>query len=138
MRNLTLTKEEHIKNIIDNFDFHKVNKVMTFLNWTWAGSSKSPSISQLKVKATELLNDICDDYYDNEYWEFASVGSGGFEATRYEDHIGLEFVVSGWSTEMLNSGEHYEKMKIIREKERKLKIRKKKIETIQNIEDENS
>ena len=138
MRNLTLTKEEHIKNIIDNFNFNKVNKVMKFLNWTWVGSSKSPSISQLKEKATELLNEVCDDYGDNEYIDFASLGSGGFEAIRYEDHLVLEFNISEWSTKILNNGEHYEKMKTIRDKERKSKIRKKKIETIQNIEDENN
>ena len=134
MRNLTLTKEEHIKYIIDNFDFNKVHNVMTFLGWTWAGSSKSPSIFKLKEKATELLNEICDDYYDNEYWQFASVGLGGFNATRYEDHLVLDFNISEWSTEILNNGEHYEKMKIIKEKKEQLKIRKKKIETIDNLE----
>ena len=83
MSNFTISKEEHIKYIIDNFDFHKVNKVMISLCWTWAGSINSPNIDELKQKATELLNDICDD---DDHINFSLIGSGGFNAIRYRDH----------------------------------------------------
>ena len=125
MKHFTLHKDEHIKYIIDNFDFQQVHKVMNFLNWTWALTPGTPTISELKIEATKLLNDV----YNSKGW----IATGGFKATKYHDFLELEFIITDWSSEIINSGEQYEKMKITKEKKKKLKIRKKKILTIEKL-----
>lgn len=70
-----------IPEIIDRFDFDKVDKVMTFLNWTWAAGSV-PTIDELKATAY-----VCLDTAVLEYEKMGrpargmNVSTGGFEAT---------------------------------------------------------
>jgi hypothetical protein len=116
MTYFTINKKEHIQYIIDSFNFEKVRKTMELLHWTWLGSDKSPTIDELKMTARMLLYNVCDDNCD-------SSSTGGFKATRYDDHLELEFIISEYDSSMLNSGPIYEIRK-------KLKTRKKKIDTI--------
>ena len=99
---------------------------MKFLDWTWAGSSKVPTISELKREATRLLNEVYDD---NSDW----ISTGGFKASKCNDFLELEFVVTDQSSEIINRGDHYEKMKVIRKKKEKLRIRKKKLKKIKKL-----
>jgi hypothetical protein len=126
MKHFTLPKEEHIKYIINNFNFQQVHNVMKFLDWTWAGSSKIPSICELKKEATRLLNEVYDS---NEKW----IATGGFKASKYYDFLELEFIVTDWSSYIINHGDRYEKMKKIRKNKKKLKIRKKKLIKIEKL-----
>ncbi len=54
-------KNKQIEEIIDNFDFFKIEKVMSYLNWTWYnfnyGKTYFPSITQLKDCARKLLDE---------------------------------------------------------------------------------
>lgn len=47
-----------IKEVLSSFDFEKVHKTMTFLNWTWY-SKEVPDLLKLKSKAQELLEEAC-------------------------------------------------------------------------------
>lgn len=89
------TKEELINEVLDNFDFEKVHKVMTFLDWKWTSLSDAtnevPSIAKLDRSAQQYLEMAYDglaeaSYEDNEYM----VGSGGFEARAKRYHSGLD------------------------------------------------
>ena len=115
MASFTFTKDEHIKYIIDNFDFKKVKKVMEFMNLTWVGEPKSPSISKMKKEASRLLSEV----YDSEP-DCSSIATGGFKASRYEDSLELEFIITDWTSEILNYGPRYEKKKLIKSREKKL------------------
>jgi hypothetical protein len=122
MTDFTIKKEEHIKSIIDNFDFIRVKKYMDFVNWQWIGIS--PDITDLIKNATLLLNDV----YDRDV---ISISTGGFKATKHDDYLELEFIISDWRTEIINYGPEYEKLK-------KIKLRKRKLRTItQNLQNEN-
>jgi hypothetical protein len=78
----------------------------------------------LRSTAKRLLNDV----YDSDSSYFAT---GGFKASKHDDHLELEFIVTNWSSEILNYGKEYEK-------KRKLKTRNKKLNSIQKInENEN-
>jgi len=122
MTDFTIKKEEHIKFIIDNFDFVAVKKYMDCVNWKWVGIS--PDINALIENATQLLNDV----YNRDV---ISISTGGFKATKYDDHLELEFILSSWRSEILNYGPEYEKLK-------KIKLRKRKLRTItQNLQNEN-
>jgi hypothetical protein len=122
MKNFTLTKEEHIKFILDNFDFGRVHKIMKYLKWEWAGRGV-PNILELRNIAERLLNEVYDD---NGKW----IATGGFKASKYHDFLELEFIVTDWSTEILNNGDHYDKMKELKDKKKKLKVRKKKLQKL--------
>jgi len=116
----TISKEKHIKHILDNFNFEEVNRVMTILDWHWWNAvNKVPSVDELKKEAKRMLSDV----YDNEY---TSSSTGGFKVTKFEDHLELQFIISDKSSGLLNLTEDYLKLK-------EQKIRKKKLETIQKL-----
>jgi hypothetical protein len=88
---------KEVKEILENFDFIKVNEVMKFLNWTWFGG-EVPNIAKLIMRASELLEDVynaCEQNKD-EY----TISTGGFEAEAfYEDgiiNLRLKFVLTDW------------------------------------------
>ena len=87
---------DSIENILDEYDFQKVQKVMEALEWHWAVSDDGlPSIGELRRLARGLLEDV----YRYEDAPFCMVGTGGFEATRTMDvgdltkYLSLKFIV---------------------------------------------
>ena len=50
-----------IEEVIENFDFVKVHKVMESLNWTWVTKKKKvkiPSIKKMKKRVRELYEEV--------------------------------------------------------------------------------
>jgi hypothetical protein len=77
-----MTLHNNLPIVMDRFDFDKVHKVMTFLNWTWAGAGAVPTIDQLKSCAYELLHQAVQSYDEcGSPSTGASVATGGFQAT---------------------------------------------------------
>lgn len=100
---------EMVDEIIENFDFDKVERVMECLGWKWSSysGSEQPSISQLINRARILLINSANlrlGEYKDEHWEQGIInGTGGFVATAYCDEtktkiteLKLEFVVEEW------------------------------------------
>ena len=76
-----------IDDVMDNFDFHKVHKVMKFLNWKWAFTEGGvPEVWELKKEARRLLTDCLYELIKNgeDNW---SIATGGFcaRATNYKE-----------------------------------------------------
>jgi hypothetical protein len=95
-----LNIKEQIQEIINEFDFEKVNKTMIALDWIWAGSkthNSIPSIYELKQEAKRLLKDAAEGMlkHDTDYY---FVSTGGFCATSSELGLKLEFIVSEWDS----------------------------------------
>jgi hypothetical protein len=98
--------QSDIDHILENFDFHRANEVMTVLNWHWYGIG-IPSIDQLRDRARELLNDVVDginkktDDYPNQAAHYY-VATGGFyvDGSKYPDspklYLRLSFQVTEW------------------------------------------
>lgn len=68
-----------IEEVLDNFDFHKVHKVMEYFNWGWGEDGTVPDVPALKRTARWLLEDAyttaladCGD---------ARLSYGGFSVT---------------------------------------------------------
>ena len=89
------TKEELINEVLDNFDFDKVHKTMTFLDWKWVsyseGTCEVPSISRMIRTAQQYLEMAYDglekiDHNEHSYM----VGSGGFDAQAKRYPAGLD------------------------------------------------
>jgi hypothetical protein len=77
---------------MDNFDFHKVHRVMEFMNWQWSGEVV-PSVSEMRKEVRRLLLESMKGR--------DQVSSGGFLATYQEwEKVGgvleLKFVIEEW------------------------------------------
>lgn len=99
------TTDEKIENILDNFNFEEMHKVMTFLNWTWY-NDKVPTIDELKEKAKALLNRLHELLKKENK---VSVCSGGFRVIgeRVGETISLEllFECTSWDVHNMEHGE---------------------------------
>ncbi len=88
---------EQIEDLLDEFDFEKVKKVMDCLKWTYHNSVDSEvTIGELRRMARDLLERAyqarpCPEYY---------AACGGFDVTRYmysgdsQKYLTLKFVVA--------------------------------------------
>lgn len=94
-----MNTQEQIEEIIDWFDFHKVHKVMEFLDWQWKDQGV-PGIGDLRKKAREYIKVAvikCNEP-EGEY----SVRCGGFhvKVNKYEGdekvYIKLAFELEDW------------------------------------------
>jgi hypothetical protein len=83
-----------VDEIIKNFDFVKVQKVMVALDWGYYNNGESPSVGELVLSAQEDLNYVLSK---GEDW-FTS--SGGFEASVQDGILKLKFVVEDWEVDM--------------------------------------
>ena len=95
---MTPKQQDALDNIMDNFDFDQVHKVMVFLNWKWVNSNGSlgvPEKYELRSEARRLLKMAIE--------EKTTVSTGGFIA-EYTDEKGgwmdLKFVISEWDEEV--------------------------------------
>ena len=87
------TFEEHWTEILGNFDWDKVRKIMEFLDWKWVdhNSESVPSIGRIIMRAEELCRSAYNDKGIHQ--------SGGFVATFEDEVLMLTFVVEEWYTE---------------------------------------
>lgn len=90
------------KEVLDNFDFEKVHRVMEFLNWTWSTKKKKekiPSIKKMKKHAERLIEDAIKGLKKHGADQY-SIATGGFEAYAFYGEEGLEvvlrFIVEEW------------------------------------------
>jgi hypothetical protein len=113
MLNFILNKKQHIDHILDNFDFQRVHDFMYLSKWTWAFVGV-PSAAELRIEASKLLNDV----YDKDY---CFVSTGGFKASKHDNFLKLEFIVSEYSSNDINTGSQYERMKKLKNRINKLK-----------------
>jgi len=82
-----------IDEILDEFDFEKVHKVMVALGWEWYDTDGVPSIAELRKKARHLLKELVNSKHQ-------SIGTGGFTAYMHDGLLGLRFEVSSHEIEV--------------------------------------
>lgn len=79
-----------IKDIMCDFDFDEVHKVMKYVGWEWGDCDGVPSTYSLIKKAEELLKDA--------YTKNKTVAQGGFMASMENDSLSLSFVLESMTT----------------------------------------
>lgn len=86
-----------INEIMDNFDFHRVEDVMHHLHWEWADNDSMyvPDETAIRKFARTL---ICEAIKQH-----STIESGGFAAIYYGNDDGtfdirLDFIVTSWAT----------------------------------------
>jgi hypothetical protein len=98
-----------INDIMDEFNFARVQYVMNYLNWQWLG--EHVTIEMLKEEAERLLHGAAEmrlGKYKDEHWEQGIIhGTGGFQAMAFcnEDKtkiigLDLKFILESWDTEI--------------------------------------
>lgn len=91
-----------IKEIMENFDFAKVRKVMLVFDWTWGSPPKSPGIEELKEIAEQILIESTLDTGDCSDVHYVS--TGGFEAACDWGQKGMRLIFVVESTEAFKNG----------------------------------
>ena len=97
--NRTIEKKELIQEVMQNFNFERVARVMQWLDWKWPVGNKVPSEQELKSfveKACEISYDRC--------LENSTIGHhimGGFDirAIMEDDStisLSVKFVLTEW------------------------------------------
>ena len=100
-----------IDDIMEEFDFHKVQLTMDYLGWKWVG--EYVTIDMLKEEARRLLKGAAEarlGKYKNFHWEQPITHStGGFQAMAFCDEdktkitaLDLKFVLTEWDAEIEN------------------------------------
>lgn len=92
------TKQEHIDDIMDNFDFRRMLKMMHAVGWTWGAPAMIPDESDLRSNARKKLSEAWDKCESGS----CSLSSGGIEAIARIDESGkwleLRFDAVSWET----------------------------------------
>ena len=98
MKKQLTIQQDKIDDIMDNFDFNKVETVMKATNWTWVSTHGVPVEHELRKQARELLKSVSQHYVSELGFRYA-ISTGGFKATKYYDgELELEFIVAKWDT----------------------------------------
>jgi hypothetical protein len=98
-----------IDEIMDEFNFARVQSAMDHLNWKWVG--EYVTIDMLREEAERLLRVVAQHrlgIFKNEHWEQPTTsGTGGFIAMAFcnEDKtkiiaLDLKFVLAEWDAEI--------------------------------------
>ena len=98
-----------VNEVLAHFNFEKVHKTMTALNWKWFDKAAVPTIAELKESAEQRLYDAIKQVIDPKNTEHHDIGwisaSGGFKAMAWKNEDGtlariqLEFIVADWDAE---------------------------------------
>jgi hypothetical protein len=99
-----------IDNILDEFNFAKVQNAMFALDWKWAGIGV-PTLDQLRNEAHRLLKGAANsrlyEFKDEHWLEGIQNSTGGFEAMAWCDEnktkiirLELKFVLTSWDEEI--------------------------------------
>jgi hypothetical protein len=83
-----------IDEIMDEFDFERVHKVMVALNWKWQCGDELPSIADLRRHARTLLRVVVEGK------DIHKAHTNGFTAYMHDGLLGLRFEVSSHEIEI--------------------------------------
>ena len=93
--------QELIDECMDWFDFEKVHRTMTLLDWSWI-SVGVPDKGDIKSKARKYLKEAVNGLDANPDYPEYQISSGGIRATAHRATaetplvLRLEFVVTEW------------------------------------------
>lgn len=73
-----------VEDVLDEFDFYKIAKVMHFLEWKWDHVTGVPTMGDLRRQARKLLRLAINGCINNE--THYVVGSGGFRAEAWKSN----------------------------------------------------
>ena len=85
-QNEQLSEKKLITDILDNFDFEKCERVMSFLKWTWGFTNQPVTVERLKENAIYTLTKAIELVKKNESHHYPSwISTGGLRATAWRN-----------------------------------------------------
>jgi len=84
-----------INEVMDSFDYERVHKVMSFIDWEWDGKG-IPKIYNLRVESRRLLEEAANKVVEGEEYYFVATGGFKAEAWKNDDNtlgLRLSFVL---------------------------------------------
>lgn len=79
------------------FDFYKVQRAMTFLNWNWStrDGTKIPDVGEMKALCRNLMDCVMEEMeIAPDGQEYFSAMSGGFEvAVNMDARVRISFIL---------------------------------------------
>ena len=91
--NSKYSDRDKIDDVMDNFNFERIHKLMVALDWCWSHVGGVPELPDIKKWARQCLKDSI---------KTGTCNTGGFEASYLECHFDLKFVVGSWDTYYLD------------------------------------
>ncbi len=88
-----------VKSIMREFDFYRVHKVMSAMDWKWVDDTGPADMS---IPTTDRLKKCAQDLLLRAYNEKSkkwSIGTGGFMAKKNKHGLSLTFEVESWDEE---------------------------------------
>ena len=88
-----------IMDCLDEFDFERVQRVMTFLDWKYADSKEVPDTQTLRKKARKYLIEAAKEALQKNCEFTCSTGGFRYEAKLYPDNfvwLRMSFTIEEW------------------------------------------
>jgi hypothetical protein len=95
-----MDKNKAIENILENLDFDKIHKVMTFLDWKWFESEEVPTIGKIVTNVQKHLSRTIDEALEAR--EDKTIKTGGFayyatlDDKKELDYVQVIFELTSW------------------------------------------
>ena len=99
---MTILTDKHYETImdcLDEFDFDRVHKVMTFLDWKYSDSTEVPSVEYLRKNARKYLMAVAKEALKTKSENICATGGFRYEAKLYEDDylwLRMAFEIESW------------------------------------------
>ena len=99
---MTILTDKHYETImdcLDEFDFDRVHKVMTFLDWKYSDSTEVPSVEYLRKNARKYLMAVAKEALETKSEYITGTGGFRYEAKLYEDDylwLRMAFEIADW------------------------------------------
>ena len=91
--------EQMVTDIMEDFDFDKVHKVMIDVNWKWNignGAINVPSTYRIMKTADGLLRDVAAHFGEEDFY---LKETGGFVASLNDGELTLQFILAEMSVD---------------------------------------
>ena len=105
---MTKTKDQQINEIMDNFDFNKVAKVMDFLDWKWyLKEYRVPAEPEIRKKVRQHLTKAFE--YGQGQGRKYTLCTGGFVCSYDPEYseLSLTFELDGWVSYPIEESEPF-------------------------------
>ena len=99
MNTLTDKHYEIIMDCLDEFDFDRVHKVMTFLDWKYSDDKAVPSVETLRKNARKYLKMVAEEALNSKSTYITGTGGFRYEAKLYENGylwLRMAFEIADW------------------------------------------
>lgn len=83
-----MANQKIIEEVLDGFDFAKVQAYMQSAGWGWQECGGPPSVAALVREATRMLKYVMDSEEDP-----TSLATGGLEAVKMGGELSLRFIL---------------------------------------------